>query len=411
MELLKCKNCGGPVMRIDALNCECQVCKQRYDIGYMSSYEDKSDFFEQNAVQVKQLLNGMKIHELANLINLNYSSNTLMADDETKFSEQYEIEYSLICAALDAINEFIEDFGSYPYDTNTVNMAINVVANVRDVIYGVCEKTDNKINYEFIMSYVSNKLNRAVLKGYNFGRDRWDRYSHEEDDDGWKEYITILSNCIILLDTLDKYGPVHLEYVYDNLIDYEETAIDLTYVHYYWIGDYRATQNVGLTEEAKARRRKDLENFKARRTKIQNKTKKIEEARRKAEEERLEAEKQERIKKFWSENAELKDALLKEQAQLEVEIKQLESKRDSINADKEISDLKEEIQLANSTLAVLGFFAIKEKKVKKLQIEQLNRDIYKAKEKVKKDKEEVQKVIDSKKHRIVEIENEFIKDR
>ena len=53
MELLKCKNCGGPVMRIDALNCECQVCKQRYDIGYMSSYEDKSDFFEQNAVQVK----------------------------------------------------------------------------------------------------------------------------------------------------------------------------------------------------------------------------------------------------------------------------------------------------------------------------------------------------------------------
>ena len=411
MELLKCKNCGGPVMRIDALNCECQVCKQRYDIGYMSSYEVKSDFFEQNAVQVKQLLNGMKIQELANLINLNYSSNTLMADDETKFSEQYEIEYSLICAALDAINEFIEDFGSYPYDTNTVNMAINVVANVRDVIYGVCEKTDNKINYEFIMSYVSNKLNRAVLKGYNYGRDRWDRYSHEEDDDGWKEYITILSNCIILLDTLDKYGPVHLEYVYDNLIDYEETAIDLTYVHYYWIGDYRATQNVGLTEEAKARRRKDLENFKARRTKIQNKTKKIEEARRKAEEERLEAEKQERIKKFWSENAELKDALLKEQAQLEVEIKQLESKRDSINADKEISDLKEEIQLANSTLAVLGFFAIKEKKAKKLQIEQLNRDICKAKEKVKKDKEEVQKVIDSKKHRIVEIENEFIKDR
>lgn len=411
MELLKCKNCGGPVMRIDALNCECQVCKQRYDIGYMSSYVGKSDFFEQNAVQVKQLLNGMKIQELANLINLNYSSNALMADDETKFSEQYEIEYSLICAALDAINEFIEDFGSYPYDTNTVNMAINVVANVRDVIYGVCEKTDNKINYEFIMSYVSNKLNRAVLKGYNYGRDRWDRYSHEEDDDGWKEYITILSNCIILLDTLDKYGPVHLEYVYDNLIDYEETAINLTYVHYYWIGDYHATQNVGLTEEAKARRRKDLENFKARRTKIQKKTKKIEEARRKAEEERLEAEKQERIKKFWLENAELKDALLKEQAQLEVEIKQLESKRDSINADKEISDLKEEIQLANSTLAVLGFFAIKEKKAKKLQIEQLNRDIYKAKEKVKKDKEEVQKVIDSKKHRIVEIENEFIKDR
>ena len=81
------------------------------------------------------------------------------------------------------------------------------------------------------------------------------------------------------------------------------------------------------------------------------------------------------------------------------------------NADKEISDLKEEIQLANSTLAVLGFFAIKEKKAKKLQIEQLNRDICKAKEKVKKDKEEVQKVIDSKKHRIVEIENEFIKDR
>ena len=159
MELLKCKNCGGPVMRIDALNCECQVCKQRYDIGYMSSYEDKSDFFEQNAVQVKRLLNGMKIQELANLINLTYLANTLMADDETKFSEQYEIEYSLIGAATDAINEFIEDFGSYPYDTNTVNKAINVVANVRDVIYGVCEKTDNKISYEFTWKiFIKNRL-------------------------------------------------------------------------------------------------------------------------------------------------------------------------------------------------------------------------------------------------------------
>lgn len=125
----------------------------------------------------------------------------------------------------------------------------------------------------------------------------------------------------------------------------------------------------------------------------------------------MEAEKQERIKKFWSENTELKEALLNEQAQLEEEIKQLESKRDSINADKEISDLKEEIQLANSTLAALGFFAFKEKKAKKMQIEQLNREIYNAKEKVKKEKADVQKVIDSKKRRITEIENEFVKDR
>lgn len=411
MELLKCKNCGGPVMSIDALNCECQVCKQRYDIGYMSLYEDKSDFFEQNAGQVAQLFNGMKIQELANLINSNYLANTLTADDETKFSEQYEIEYSLLSAALNAINEVIEDFGSYPYDTNTVNKAVNVVANVRDVIYGVCVKTDNKISYEFIMSFISNKLNSAVFKGYNYGRDRWNRYSHEEDDEGWTEYITILSNCIKLLDTLDKYGPVHLEHVYDNLIGYEEIAIDLTYPHQYWIGDYRATQHVGLTEAAKASRRIDLENFKDRKTEIKNKSKKLEEARRKAEKERLEAEKQERIKKFWSENTELKEALLNEQAQLEEEIKQLESKRDSINADKEISDLKEEIQLANSTLAALGFFAFKEKKAKKMQIEQLNREIYNAKEKVKKEKADVQKVIDSKKRRITEIENEFVKDR
>ena len=411
MQLLKCKNCGGPILRFDALKCECQVCKQQYDIGYMSSYEDRSDFFEEHYDQVKQLLNGMEIQELADLINLTNIASRLTADEETKFSEQYEIEYSIIDAALGLMNEYLDDFASYPYDTNTFNTALNVVSNLRDVIYGAYAKTENKIDYSFIMFYLSQGVNNAAIKAYNYGKDRWKRYSREENDDGWQEFISILSNCINLLDALDKYGPVNSEIVYNNMIAFEEEAIDLTYIHHYWIDDYRATQYVGLTDEAKASRRKDLEDFKARRTKIQNKTKELEEARRKAEEEKLEAEKQERIKKFWSENTKLKEDLLKEKALLEDEIKQLETKRDSINADKEISELKEEIQLANATLASLGIFAIREKKAKKLQIEQLNSDIYKAKEKVNKDKKGVQTIIDSKERRITEIENEFIKDR
>lgn len=411
VNLLKCRDCGGVVLSTSPLRCKCNKCNREYEIAYMKNYEEKTDFFNEYYNAIKAFVNSMDVNKLDALITAALLSKTLLADEDTVFYAQYEIEYCLICAITEASQEVLKDFVDYPTDTNCVNAAYNVLSNIRDVIYGVSKDNGGKIDFKFVMSWFSNYVLGYINKAWNYGSDRWNRYSHEEDDDGWREYITIIDNCITVLDTFDKYGPTHLELSYNSLIKLEEIAINLTYVHHYWIGDYRATQNVGLTEEAKSIRRKSISEYERRKAVILNETKRLEEERRRKEQERLEAERQERIKKFWEENQEYKEQLLKEKEDLTKEIEELKAKRDAINADKEIQDLKEEIQLANSTLAALGFFAMKEKKAKRAQIEQLNKDITGLRTKIRLEKEEVQKVIDAKNNRLAVIEEEFVRDR
>lgn len=412
MNLQKCKECGGVIFTDGPLTCKCTTCEKEYERDYMELYQEHTNFTSEFGNNAKQLFNSMKSAELSTLINafmLQYSLS--FGDEDELFYASYEVELNLACYAAQAIQNAGEDFENYPTDTNCTNKFGGVLANCRDVLYAVCEKSDGKISYEWIMNYLSNIVLGPVIRAKNCASDRWARYSHEEDDDGWHEYISVLTNCLWILDILDEYGNVSLGSVYETHVNILKTGINLSYIHKYWNGYYYATQNIGHTPESKATWEKHLAESQKKLDAFNHKKVELEEKRRKEEEARLEAEKQARIEKFWAKNKELKKQLLSEKEECEAKIEKLEAKRDGINADKEIAELKEEIQIANSTLASLGLFALKEKKAKKEQIAQLNREIYQQKDKVTKAKEEVQKEIDSIKNRIDEIDNEFTIDR
>lgn len=411
MILLKCKECGGVVLKNDAMTCKCCTCGKTYDLDYQQLYQEKTNFAIEYGDRVKDLFCSMETSILSILIGAYFNNQYLLADLEEKWYASYEIELFLATLAVNAVESSGKYFGNYPTDTNCINEFSSVIANCQDVIYVVCEKNKDFLSYEWIMQYFSKFINGYIVRALNWGTGRWKRSNHVEDLDGWVEYITVLDNCRIILENLDKYGDVCLDNVYKNLIDIQKTGINLTYIHHYWIGNYRATQDVGLNSENKIARMQRLTKYEIKLKTFERKKNELQEKRRKEEETKKEIEKQERIAKFWEENENLKINLLTEKDECLVQIKKLEEQQKSINADKEISDLREEIKMANSILTSLSFFSFKEKKIKKQQIEKLYKEINFQKVKIDKAKEAIQKEIDSIKKRVGEIDNEFIVDR
>lgn len=409
MELFKCKYCGGYLSKKDSLTLQCQSCGQTYDLSYKTEYEDKTGFFNEYGNQVKQCINDMRVDELSNIINAYADSQSSTSDD--MFYSQYEVEYTIICIFAEIVERYLHAFEKKPYGTNELYDLANVVANLTDLTHAVAQKTNSFINYDFIMSWFSDYLYSFISRAYAYESDKWNKKSHDEDSAGWDVFINAMLNCNVIFHMVDKHGDNNTETVYKKMIEIQERILTLTYTHRYWIGSYHASEQLGLDNNSKEIQRKKLSEIKARYERASKNNHDKQAKRQKEEDARLEAERKERIDAFWAENKELKNNLIRQKSELEKEILELEAKKTNTNADKEINDLKEDIQLANSTLATLGLFAIKEKKQKREHIARLERELQDVRTRVKKEKDDIQKIIDEKKAKISDIENEFIIDR
>ena len=199
--------------------------------------------------------------------------------------------------------------------------------------------------------------------------------------------------------------------VYEFIAFVQDQLCTTTYPHHYWIGDYYATQHIGLTESAKSIRRTKIRELESKAKAAKNKQTKIKNDII-AEERRIEAEKKaKRIEKFWKANPQLKKDLETEKKECQAKIVELTQERDAINANKEIKEIQEEIALVQSALAALGFFAFKQKKEKKATIAKLEREIDVLKQDVAAQKRAVQSKINIQTNRIAAIDNELTKDR
>ncbi len=411
MVLQKCKECGGVIFKKGPLKYACRTCGKEYESDYAESYKERGDFVTRCFHEVRKLLDDNKTGEASTAVS-NYLEPYSSCDEDEKFYIGYEVEMILGCWGMYRVDEVKESFISYPEETNVAVGFADVVVKCRDAFYSVSKKNESFISYRWLMGYFGNYITSIVMQAINEISDKWKKYDHEDDSSGWHEYIAALINCRTILDSLDEYGDVCLDSAYQQLIEMDKTGLNLTYPHRYWdLYDRLATQNIGLSYEAKEIWKKELEEHKRKLQAFENRKNELEERHRKEEEARLEAEKRVRIQKYWENNQELKKSLLSEKEELLSRVSELEAKKDKTNADKEIADLKEEIQIANMTLSSLGFFAMKEKKAKKQQIEQLTREIYLQKERVEKIKKEIQTEIDSVQTRIEKIDSEFKADR
>ena len=406
MEYIKCKKCGGLILKAEAMKYSCMVCGKTYSLDEVQRYETKTDYSSTIAGTLEQYFYNLKDADAADLVN-KFLDNL---PEDTVADGAYEIEHHLIILYQNVNEKYSSDFIDWPWDPTYYSTFLNAVSNVRDFIYSLCKQSKDRISYEFIMSYASYNARGKIISAWNYEiQSRWNKYSHDEDS--LKELIQVGDACINILDAFDKYTPVCLPDVYESIIFYENTLLNATYPHQYWIGDYLATEHIGLTETAKANRNTFIEGIKKKLEKAKNKKNEIERKIRE-EEERIEAEKKaKRIAEFWESNEELKQSLLSEKKLCEDKISALKKEIESINADKEIAELKDEIMIANTTLSSLGLFAIKEKKAKKEQIARLEREIEEHKNRIKKEKAAVQSKIDDQLKRIGEIEQEFLKDR
>ena len=406
MEYIKCSKCGGLILKSEPMRYECMVCGKQYSLDEVQRYEPKTNYSSTVASQFEQLFYALNDADAADIINKFLDG---LAKNDVN-DGAYEIEHHLIILYQNANEKYSSDFVGWPWGSSYSSTFLNVVSNIRDFVYSVCSQSKGRLSYEFIMNYASYNAMSKVRSAWNYElKDRWNKYFRDED--ALKELIQVGDDCISILNSFDRYGPVCLPDVYDSIIFFQETLLNASYPHQYWIGDYLATEQIGLTAAAKENRRSDQSTVKAKLEKAKNIKKEIEQ-RIHNEEARIEAEKRaKRIDQFWIENQELKDSLLNEKEVCEKTIETLKKEKDSVNADKEISELKDEIMIANTTLFNLGFFAMKEKKAKKEEIAQLEREIENHKNRIKKEKIAIQLKIDAQLKRISEIETEFSKDR
>ena len=409
MNFLKCPNCGGVILQTNGLNYECYTCGKTFGPMEVQNYKERTDFFEKNIDVLVPLMNRQKITELVNLINAALDQYCNGSEDD--YYVKYELEYALGFAYIKCINSFSKILESNPYSSEAYIQYINLNEKLTDIIYYIVKETNKKLDYSFIMGYATNRAIAPMFKIYNGIVEEWNRYDHEEDKTGRNEFETACSYIVRFGSILDKYGDVWFQCYYDFLIKVCNSAMFLTYQHRYWIGDYLATQNIGLTDEAKSIWQEDLDKFREKSDRIQRKVEDINRKREQEERERKEKEKRERIEKFWNENQELKTKLENEKEECAIKIKEITEQISLVNADKEINELKEEVSFLKETLNTLGFFAMKQKKEKNDQISKLSNEILKLNQDVRNKKAELNAKISKFEKRINEIENEFTRDR
>lgn len=406
MEFKKCKLCGGYLLRLDPLSYDCAICGKKYTLEEVRDYVDKTPYIDSIAGDVEQCFYNLDADGASAVINtfLDLLPNGILQDGIN------EIENHLMILFANQIENYSEDFVDWSWNLNTSDDLYNAVSNLSYFIYSLSLQTKNRIKYESIVNYASYMANRMIVKAWNCEiRERWNRYTHDEDS--LRELIEVGDRCIEILSAFDKHKDGNVAVAYEMIITIEKALCEANYPYKYWIGDYYATKYIGLTTEAKTSRNKITSEMQNKLNNINKQWGSIKERIKKEEEIRLNKEKEERIKAYWENNPELKEKLLKEKEECKIEIERLEKEKDMINADRELSEKKEEISLINQTISNLGLFALKEKKEKREQIKALEQDIEKLKAKVKTDKDSVQRKIDLQNNKIKEIDKEFSKDR
>lgn len=290
-------------------------------------------------------------------------------------------------------------FAKWPDEDETAGFTSDITS-IFSIVLQFIKQAGVIIPIAELTAPIATTINQSVVKAFNDVI--WPDYNGDPNDSDdrankyeWQKFIKRIGNCTTLVEKAinlcDEDDESDIQR-YENLIYLHEKAIDSCSWDYTF-SSYSSSKiwskEWSLTDEAKAVRRKLIAGYKAKIAEIKSA------AERKAEEER-----KQRIKSYWDNHKQEKDALENEAKSLESqkkqytdEIAQLQKQKESVPALAQLIQVQKNIEKLEEEKKALGLFKGKEKKAIQEKIDVQETDKNRLKQQVASQQQEIEQKI------------------
>ena len=290
-------------------------------------------------------------------------------------------------------------FAKWPDEDETAGFTSDITS-IFSIVLQFIKQAGVIIPIAELTAPIATTINQSVVKAFNDVI--WPDYNGDPNDSDdrankyeWQKFIKRIGHCTTLVEKAinlcDEDDESDIQR-YENLIYLHEKAIDSCSWDYTF-SSYSSSKiwskEWSLTDEAKAVRRKLIAGYKAKIAEIKSA------AERKAEEER-----KQRIKSYWDNHKQEKDALENEAKSLESqkkqytdEIAQLQKQKESVPALAQLIQVQKNIEKLEEEKKALGLFKGKEKKAIQEKIDVQEADKNRLKQQVASQQQEIEQKI------------------
>jgi hypothetical protein len=290
-------------------------------------------------------------------------------------------------------------FAKWPDEDETAGFTSDI-ASIFSIVLQFIKQAGVIIPIAELTAPIATTINQSVVKAFNDVI--WPDYNGDPNDSDdrankyeWQKFIKRIGHCTTLVEKAinlcDEDDESDIQR-YENLIYLHEKAIDSCSWDYTF-SSYSSSKiwskEWSLTDEAKAVRRKLIAGYRAKIAEIKSA------AERKAEEER-----KQRIKSYWDNHKQEKDALENEAKSLESqkkqcidEIAQLQKQKESVPALAQLIQVQKNIEKLEEEKKALGLFKGKEKKAIQEKIDVQEADKNRLKQQVASQQQEIEQKI------------------
>lgn len=290
-------------------------------------------------------------------------------------------------------------FAKWPDEDETAGFTSDITS-IFSIVLQFIKQAGVIIPIAELTAPIATTINQSVVKAFNDVI--WPDYNGDPNDSDdrankyeWQKFIKRIGHCTTLVEKAinlcDEDDESDIQR-YENLIYLHEKAIDSCSWDYTF-SSYSSSKiwskEWSLTDEAKAVRRKLIAGYKAKIAEIKSA------AERKAEEER-----KQRIKSYWDNHKQEKDALENEAKSLESqkkqytdEIAQLQKQKESVPALAQLIQVQKNIEKLEEEKKTLGLFKGKEKKAIQEKIDVQEADKNRLKQQVASQQQEIEQKI------------------
>jgi hypothetical protein len=290
-------------------------------------------------------------------------------------------------------------FAKWPDEEETAGFTSDITS-IFSIVLQFIKQAGVIIPIAELTAPIATTINQSVVKAFNDVI--WPDYNGDPNDSDdrankyeWQKFIKRIGHCTTLVEKAinlcDEDDESDIQR-YENLIYLHEKAIDSCSWDYTF-SSYSSSKiwskEWSLTDEAKAVRRKLIAGYRAKIAEIKSA------AERKAEEER-----KQRIKAYWDNHKQEKDALENEAKSLESqkkqytdEIAQLQKQKESVPALAQLIQVQKNIEKMEEEKKALGLFKGKEKKSIQEKIDVQEADKNRLKQQVASQQQEIEQKI------------------
>lgn len=290
-------------------------------------------------------------------------------------------------------------FAKWPDEDETAGFTSDITS-IFSIVLQFIKQAGVIIPIAELTAPIATTINQSVVKAFNDVI--WPDYNGDPNDSDdrankyeWQKFIKRIGHCTTLVEKAinlcDEDDESDIQR-YENLIYLHEKAIDSCSWDYTF-SSYSSSKiwskEWSLTDEAKAVRRKLIAGYKAKIAEIKSA------AERKAEEER-----KQRIKSYWDNHKQEKDALENEAKSLESqkkqytdEIAQLQKQKESVPALAQLIQVQKNIEKLEEEKKALGLFKGKEKKAIQEKIDVQEADKNRLKQQAASQQQEIEQKI------------------